>query len=127
MFAAGLVLLVVALVGATRRFNELFRLSVREGHVLLVRGRIPAGLLGEIRDVVKSPRVRRATLRAERDAGGARLTIAGEVAEGQAQRLRNVFGLYPVSKLHSAPGISQPTLGQWLGIAWLAWWFERRQ
>ena len=35
-----------------RRSNELFYLSVRDGRVLVVRGRIPAGLLSDFKDVL---------------------------------------------------------------------------
>ncbi|MFT3767598.1 MAG: DUF3634 family protein [Minicystis sp.] len=106
--------------------NELFCVSVRDGKVLVVRGRIPGGLLSDFRDVMSKPAVRRATIRAMKDAGGARLTVSGDVDAGRTQRLRNVFGLYPMSKLRSAPAIAKPTVGQVLGIAWLAWLLDRR-
>jgi hypothetical protein len=93
--------------------------------VLVLRGRIPAGLLSDIRDVVERPAVARATIRAMKDSGSARLTVSG-VDEGRAQRLRNVFGLYPISRLRAAPALAKPTLGQLLGIAWLAWLLDRR-
>lgn len=109
----------------TWHHNELFCVSVRDGRVLVLRGRIPAGLLGDIRDVVARPPVARATIRAMKDSGSARLSVSG-VDEGRAQRLRNVFGLYPVSRLRAAPALARPTLGQILGIAWLAWLLERR-
>jgi hypothetical protein len=105
--------------------NELFCVSVRDGRVLVLRGRIPAGLLSDIRDVVERPAVARATIRAMKDSGSARLTVSG-MDEGRAQRLRNVFGLYPISRLRAAPALAKPTLGQLLGIAWLAWLLDRR-
>jgi hypothetical protein len=108
------------------RQNELFRLSVRHGRVLLVRGRIPPGLLGDIRDAVARPPVPHGTIRAVKHDGGARLTASGAIDEGRAQRLRNIFQLYPVSKLRAAPALARPTMGQILGIAWLAWLLDRR-
>jgi hypothetical protein len=108
------------------RQNELFRLSVRHGRVLLVRGRIPPGLLGDIKDAVARPPVLRGTIRAVKEDGGARLTASGGIDEGLAQRLRNIFRLYPVSRLRAAPAIARPTMGQLLGIAWLAWLLDRR-
>lgn len=102
------------------RQAELFLLSVRDGRVLVVRGRVPGGFLHDARGMMASPPVRAATIRAVRQASGARLAIAG-VEEARAQRLRNTFALYPASKLRSAPAIRRPTVGQVLGIAWLAW------
>ena len=52
------------------------------------------------------------------------LTATG-VDEGTEQRLRNVFRLFPIAQLRNAPPIAQPSIGQLLGIAWLAWFFER--
>jgi hypothetical protein len=107
------------------RSSELFCLSVRGGRVLLVRGRIPGGLLSDVRDVVAKPAVARATIRAVKQEHGARLAMSG-IDEGRQQRLRNIFRLYPISNLRAAPPITKPTMGQVLGIAWLAWILDRR-
>jgi hypothetical protein len=107
------------------RSSELFCLSVRNGRVLLVRGRIPGGLLSDVRDVVAKPSVARATIRAVKQEHGARLAMSG-IDEGRQQRLRNIFRLYPISNLRAAPPIAKPTWGQVLGIAWLAWILDRR-
>jgi hypothetical protein len=116
----------VIIVYLAARDRELFCLSVRDGRVLIVRGRIPAGLLSDIRDVIKRPTVARATIRGVKQEEGARLAVSGTIDEGRAQRLRNIFHLYPISQLRAAPAIARPTLGQMLGIAWLAWLLERR-
>lgn len=130
MFVPMLPLLIVAVALVaylwTSRTRELFCLSVREGHVLVVRGRIPGGLLSDIRDVVSKPVVRHATIRAVKQEHGARLSVSGGIDEGREQRLRNIFRLYPLSNLRAASPVAQPTLGQVLGIAWLAWWLDRR-
>jgi phosphoserine phosphatase len=125
---SGLVLVafVIVVLIASARANELFRLSVREGRVLVVRGRIPVGLLADIRDVVAAPPVARATIRAVKESGGAGLIVSGAVDAIRAQRLRNVFGIRPIASLRTAPPIADPTLGQILGVAWLAWLLERR-
>jgi Protein of unknown function (DUF3634) len=125
-----MLLLLVAEIGIAvyfwaSRASELFCLSVRNGHVLVVRGRIPGGLLSDIRDVVSKPVVAHATIRAMKQEHGARLAVSG-IDEGREQRLRNIFRLYPISNLRAAPGIQKPTLGQVLGIAWLAWLLDRR-
>lgn len=121
-----IVAFVVIVLWASARANELFRLSVRDGRVLVVRGRIPVGLLSDIRDVVSKPPVAHATIRAVKESNAARLVVGGAVDPGRAQRLRNVFGLYPIASLRAAPPLARPTWGQILGIAWLAWLLERR-
>jgi hypothetical protein len=107
------------------RARELFRLSVRGGRVLVVGGRIPPGLLSDIEDMVRRPPVGRATIVARAEEHGARIFASG-LDEGREQRLRNIFALYPASRLRQAPAIRRPTLGQLLGIAWLAWLLDRR-
>jgi hypothetical protein len=108
------------------RARELFVVSVRGGRVLVVRGRVPLGFLGDVRTVVARPPVRWATIRAVKGEHHARLVVSGDLDDGRAQRLRNAFGLRPMSQLRSAPLVDRPTLGQWLGIAWLAWLLDRR-
>jgi|SRR5579859_1193600 len=108
------------------RARELFVLSVRGGRVLVVRGRVPAGFLGDVRTIVARPPVASATLRAVKGEHHARLVVSGDIDEGRAQRLRNAFGLRPMAQLRAAPLVKRPTLGQVLGIAWLAWLLERR-
>ena len=83
-------------------------------------------LLRAIREIVGSqPAVARATIKAVRGEHGARLTARGAIDEGRIQRLRNAFGLFPTAKLRSAAPIARPSLGQVLGIAWLAWMLDR--
>jgi hypothetical protein len=117
------ILLVLFLAGRAR---ELFVLSVRDGRVLVVRGRVPQGYLSDVRGIVANPPVRRATIRANKDADHARLSVSGDLDEARVQRLRNTFGIRPIAQLRTAPLIHQPTLGQVLGIAWLAWMLDRR-
>jgi hypothetical protein len=107
------------------RTRELFCISVRGGKVLIVRGRVPGGLLSEIAEVMRRPAVKRATVKAMRGEHGAFLSFSGTLDEGRQQRLRNIFALYPASQLRCAPAIKQPTFGQLVGIAWLAWLFDR--
>ena len=40
--------------------------------------------------------------------------------------MRNAFMLYPASKLRQAPAVKEPTFGQILGLAGLAWLLDRR-
>ncbi|WP_394828533.1 DUF3634 family protein [Pendulispora albinea] len=101
------------------RQNEYFRVSIRRGRVLVVRGRIPIGYLEDLRDIARN--VPHGTVRAVKDAGKARLILAGPIDPVTAQRMRNTFSLYPVVKLRAARPLANPNAGQILGITWLAW------
>jgi Protein of unknown function (DUF3634) len=119
------VVAVVALWWLTRT-RELFHVSIRDGKVLVVHGRLPGAMLHEIAVSMARPPVKRGTIRALKTETGGRLTFGGDIDEGRRQRMRNVFALYPSSQLRHAPAIERPTLGQLAGIAWLAWLFDRR-
>ncbi len=108
------------------RQSDLFCISARNGKALVLRGRVPPGLLADVRAVVARTPSRSATIRAVKDARGGRLRFSGNLGEDQEQRLRNVFSLYPMAQLTHAPLIARPTLGQLLGVAWLAWILDRR-
>jgi len=73
--------------------NALFTVSIVDGRVASTSGTVPPRFLGDVSDIVRSPPVRSATIRASRDAQGARLRFSGDISESQAQRLRNVFRL----------------------------------
>ena len=117
---------VVLVVFVAMRSGEIFCVSVRDGRALVIRGRVPPALLRAIREIIASqPAVARATIKAVRGEHGARLTARGAIDEGRIQRLRNAFGLFPTAKLRAAAPIARPSLGQVLGIAWLAWMLDR--
>lgn len=117
LIVAAAVVLVLLVLG---RANEIFCISVRDGKLLVVRGAVPPGLLHGIADVVRRERVDRATIRAVKAEGHARLVASG-VSDGVAQRLRNVFGTHPIQKLRAAPVPKARNVGQVLGVTWLAW------
>ncbi len=117
--------LIAIIVAWSFRANELFCISARKGRLLLVRGRAPQSLLSAFRDVLTRADAARATIRARRDKAGARLSISGITDVGVKQQLRNVFHLYPISNLRAAPRSTNRTLGQILGIVWLAWLLDR--
>ncbi len=121
--ALGIVALVAWFVW--RRLNEVFCVSIRDGKVLLVRGRAPQRLVNEMTAVLRLGKVRRGTIRGVKSERGVRLACSG-LDDGTEQRLRNVLGTMPISQLRAAPPIARPTFGQVLGIAWLAWMFDRR-
>ncbi|MDB4961553.1 MAG: hypothetical protein JWP01_1552 [Myxococcales bacterium] len=105
---------------------EVFYLSIRNGRVLVVRGRVPTSLLHDFAEIVRDPVVRSGWIRVFRGEHGAELLCGGDIDEGPEQRMRNAMMLYPLSKLRHALPVARPTLGQMLGIAWLAWMFDRR-
>lgn len=106
------------------RGNELFVLSIRDGELLVLRGRVPQGLLGDFRPIVRG--VHRGQLVARREGDGARLQGRGLDAT-RMQRLRNLIGLRSAAQLLGAVPLRDPSIGQRLGIAGLAWWCERRR
>jgi hypothetical protein len=126
MFTALLVAAIVVGAWWSWRSRELFYVSVRRGRALVVRGRVPGGFLHEASETVRRPIVARASIRAVKREHGAQLSFSGDLDEGRRQRLRNVFALYPASQLRAANPIKRPTIGQLLGIAWLAWLLDRR-
>jgi uncharacterized protein DUF3634 len=87
------------LVVSIRRSTDLFVIKVRAGHAFFVRGRIPQSLLHDIDDVVASPPIEHAELRAVRRVGQAELLVRGEVGSEQRQRLRNVLGCYSLQRI----------------------------
>jgi Protein of unknown function (DUF3634) len=118
-------LLLAAFLLWTWRQNELFCLSVREGKVIVLRGRLPPELFSDLEDVLQD--VTRANVHVQKRGSAGRLVATG-VTAAQLQQLRNVFGTYAARKgahLRNAKPASNRTLGQVLGIEWLAWWQRR--
>jgi hypothetical protein len=110
------------------RQRELFVLSVRDGRVLLVRGTPRATLVQGLAEVLEGAKVRRATVRAVKAEGRARLEIRGDVDAGTAQRLRNVFGIHPMASYRTTRSDERKrNLGQVLGVIWLAWLLTPRR
>ena len=107
------------------RRTELFYVSVRNGRVLVVRGRVPTPLVHDLAEIVKQPVVRSGKIRVFHG-DSADLSCSGDIADGPTQRMRNALSMYPMSKLRQALPVPRPTLGQRIGIAWLAWMFDRR-
>jgi Protein of unknown function (DUF3634) len=124
MLIAVICCLVVVALFVTRG-NELFLISVRDGKLLVVRGRVPVSLLQDFREIVNRPMVKRGTIKAYRGEYGAQIRVSGGIDEGREQRMRNTFQFYPASKLRSVPIDKQRTMGQLTGIVWLAWMLDR--
>ena len=125
MFAIVAILVAFAIWWLTR-VGEMFCISIRNGKVLVIRGRAPGVLVNAVAEIAAHSGIRKATIRGMRTENGGCLKFSGSLDEGLQQRMRNTFALYPASQLRQAPAIARPTLGQLSGIAWLAWLMDRR-
>jgi hypothetical protein len=117
-----LIVIAVAVVATLAiRHNELFYVSIRRSRVLVVRGEVPTRLRQDFAIIATEAGLKRASIRAVRTETHTRLHIQG-ADEGTAQRMRNVFGLHPISQLRAPRDQREHrNLGQILGWAWLAW------
>jgi hypothetical protein len=106
------------------RAGDLFVLSIRNGRVLVVSGRVPQAFVNDVRRIAEHASVMNGTIRASQGDHHARLRFSGGIDLATQQRVRNTFGLYPMAQLRRAPPIDNPTVGQILGIAWLAWMLD---
>ena len=118
-----LALAALALLFWLHRSAELFTLSWRHGELRLVRGRIPPMLKADLAQALTQMRVERCTVTARKEEQGARL--AANLDDFTAQRLRNIFQLYPLSQLRSAPAPSRNRLLRFLGFSSLVWLLGR--
>src|SRR5262245_7391539 len=100
---AVLLLLVVPLVIALMRANELFVVRVRQSEVRVSRGRIPQKLLNDFADVLRRPRVPTREIRGVVESRTVRLYVHGDVSDAQRQQLRNTVSTWPVARIRSAP------------------------
>ena len=76
--------------------------EVREGKLEVTHGGLAPRILADLGDVVRRPRVERATLRILRSRGHAEVQASGDLTEAQRQQLRNVIGSVPLAKLSNA-------------------------
>jgi hypothetical protein len=105
--------------------RTLFKLSIKGGDLLVVSGRVPVRFLQDVREVIADEKLSSGSVSAVARDHGTSLAFSG-IPEGPQQRLRNAFRLYPAADVRHAPPIAKPTVGQMLGIAWLAWLLESR-
>ena len=100
MSALPLVLVFVAfgwLLWRMRRELEVFALRVSEGRVTVLRGRPPAALMEDFRDVLRG--APDAEVRVVIVGGAPSLVVRGPLSTDTTQRLRNVLGRFPKSRL----------------------------
>jgi hypothetical protein len=99
------------------RAQLLFRIQIRDGKQTVTRGHVPMGLLDDFGAAVRS--VKEGEVRAHKADGGARHSFGGDVDPGVAQRLRNIFGLYPVARLRTPPIDKRKAVSDAFTLAWL--------
>lgn len=109
-------LLVLGLLALVRA-QALFRVEIRDGRQTVARGYVPAGLLNDFGSVVRG--VKRGEIRAYKAQGGARLAFSGDIDDGVAQRLRNIFGLYPIARLTAPHVDKRQAVSDAFTLAWL--------
>ncbi|WP_437645855.1 DUF3634 family protein [Sorangium sp. So ce362] len=98
-----LLAVVVPLIVALLRANELFYVRVEGRNVRLLRGRLPQRLLDDITDVLRAAPVGRGAVRVVVEDRRARVHVQGDISPEQAQQLRNTVSLWPVPKIRAAP------------------------
>jgi hypothetical protein len=100
-FALGLAaVLLLPLIVAIFRSNQLFVLRVRAGQLTFVRGRMPQPLFEQIADIVRGTDTTGELIVVTED-GRPRLIPKGRFDAGLLQQTRNVVGLYPLAKIRA--------------------------
>ena len=84
-----------------KQASILFVVTVVDGKVAKVRGKIPPRLLGEIEDIVARAGVTHAEFRAVSRSGEPKLLFEGEMDPGLAQQMRNVVGQFTVGQIRT--------------------------
>jgi len=90
---------------AARRQMRLFILEVREGRIVLLKGRMPQRLLDDINDVVARERPLVLKVTCVIESGEAGLHFSEATDAGLQQVIRNLVGEYPALRLKQAPKV----------------------
>ena len=100
----GLLLALTPLFVTLMRANELFYLRLRDGRLMMKRGRIPRGLFDDVEDILKRGGVENIDVRGVVEDRGARIYLFGvQPRGGVKQQLRNAISLWPLAKIRHAP------------------------
>jgi hypothetical protein len=73
--------------------------EVRDGKLELTHGDLSPRVLGDLRDVVRKPKVAHGTLRVLKHRDHASVELKGDFTDAQRQQMRNVVGSVPLAKL----------------------------
>jgi hypothetical protein len=98
LFGAGPLLALGVLLWLARRAAELACFRVRDGRLVLHRGRVPPRLLGELQALFDGRTAEGLELRLVLDGGEPRVRGKG-LDEGDLQRVRNVVGQFRTAEL----------------------------
>ena len=103
------VIAIAAFIGAVSLFayraHILFELEFRDRQLWRARGRIPPKLLHDFMDVLPRKHGARLFVRCMAERDRAHLVTRGDVTDDMAQQLRNLLGLWPLTRLRAAPRI----------------------
>lgn len=83
-------------------------------------------LRADLAQALSQMRVERCNVIARKEERGARLSASG-IDDFSAQRLRNIFQLYPLSQLRAATAPKHGKLLRWVGFSSLVWLLGRRE
>lgn len=98
----GIALLLALVWQAARAATTICVIDVTNGRAKIRRGGIAPRIFADIGDVVRRPRIARATIRIVRESGRAQMKMTGDASDAQKQQLRNVIGSVPLAKLVNA-------------------------
>ncbi|MDP3273604.1 MAG: DUF3634 family protein [Deltaproteobacteria bacterium] len=101
MFVLPVLLFAVLLYGISRS-RVLFVITVKKGRIANVRGRCPPGLVGELSDALKGSDAT-GRLIAVPEGDIARVDGVGSFSKDTLQRVRNVLGTVPLTRLRATP------------------------
>ncbi len=99
---AAITLALAALFWRAREAITICVIEVTGGRAKIARGRMAPRVFADVCDVVRRPRVERATVRVVRSRDHARVEVRGEISDAQLQQIRNVIGSVPLAKLINA-------------------------
>ncbi len=105
--ACAVLVFLAALWVAARRDITICILQIQNGEMAVVQGAISPRVLSDLRDVVRRPTVKSATVRIVRAKDHASLQATGKLSADQVQQLRNIVGSIPVAKLANGKGKSR--------------------
>lgn len=102
--AGAILVFLAALWMSARRDITVAVLQVQDGDVAVTKGAISPRVLSDLRDVVRRPAVKSATLRILRGKEHASVEASGKLTGDQVQQVRNIVGSVPIAKLTNARG-----------------------
>lgn len=101
--ALGVLAALVLLWFSSRSAITIAVLEVRNGKIEVARGSMSPRIVSDLEDVLRRPKVSRATVRVLRNREHAKVEVKGDVSQAQEQQIRNVVGSVPLAKLRNGP------------------------